>query len=410
MRRSPPFTAISTDAPDEERSPPVLTSTFTARARSGAAALLIAAAIFGSAASPALADDVDGVGASPAADGAADQTRSRFSYQVEPGQTISDEYLVVNTGTTAQQVTVYATDAFNNDDGNFDLLGAAEAPTDAGSWVTFEGGVGRLVLDLLPEESRIVPFTVTVPADAAPGDHAGGIIASALSDSGQISLDRRVGVRLYVRVKGELQPSLSVSSMTASYEGSLNPFAGEVTMTMTVRNAGNVAMGATTINNVRGLFGIPLSGDVNIEIPELLPGTSRTVTTVVPGVGPWLLLSPHMSLVATIDDNAFNPGPLPRAERENTLFAVPWALLMLILVAAVVTAVVRIRRRANDRKAQEWMEYTEAEARRTAREEEERLAREAEVAEASKPVPAKSVPAKRAPAKKKPVAAAASEK
>ena len=380
----------------EKTTPVSLSSTFTARGRSAATALLIAAAILGVATSPAMAADVDGVGASPAADGAADQTRSRFSYQVEPGQVINDEYLVVNTGTTAQQVTVYATDAYNGDEGNFDLLEGGEEPTDAGSWVTFEGGADRVVLDLQPEETRVVPFTMTTPADASPGDHAGGILASAISGAGQISLDRRIAVRLYVRVKGDLQPALSVGSIAAEYHGSLNPFAGEVTMTMTVRNTGNVAMGATTVNGVRGILGIPLSGDVNVEVPEMLPGTSREVTTTVTGVGPWLLLSPHVSLRATVDEGALNPGALPSAERETNLFVVPWALLILILVVAVIIVVVRLRRRANDRKAQAWLEYTEAEARRVAREEEERAA--AEAAKAAEPAPTK-----RAPAKKKPV-------
>ena len=388
--------------------------TLTARARALAATLFIAAALAGSTVTTAAADDLDGVGASPAADGSADQSRSRFSYQVEPGQVITDEYLVVNTGTTAQTVTIYATDAFNAEDGNFDLLAGAEAPSDAGSWVTFEGGVDRIAIPLLPSESRVVPFTMTTPADASPGDHAGGIIASAVSESGQISLDRRVGVRLYVRVKGELQPSLSVSNVSASYAGSLNPFAGEVTMTMTVRNAGNVAMGATTISNVRGIFGIPLSGDVNVEIPEMLPGTTRTVTTTVPGVGPWVLLSPHILVAANIDPQALNPGPLPRTERDTNIFVVPWALLILIIVVAAIVIFVRLRRRANDAKAQAWIEYTEAEARRIAREDDERAALEAEKATAAEKAaadtaaaasPAKK-PAARKPAAKKPAKAA----
>jgi len=325
-------------------------------------------------------------------------SRSRYSYQVEPGQQITDEYLVQNTGTTAQTVTVYATDAFNSEDGNFALLNGDERATEAGSWVTFEGGAAQVVVELAPDESRVLLFTMTTPADALPGDHAGGIIVSAISDNGEIALDRRVAIRLYVRVKGELQPNLSVGSIAASYTPAFNPFAGEVTLTTTVQNNGNVALGATTITNVRGIFDIPLSGDVNLEIPELLPGTKRTVTIVVPGVGPWVLLAPHLSLTATVDPGAINPGPLPRVERETSLFAMPWVLVILALIIAAIVLIVRLRRVANNRRAVAWVEYTEAEARRKAREVEERAATTASTA----PTAATSAAAPKAKVEKKP--------
>lgn len=369
-------------------------STTMARVRAAAASLLLAATLaVGLGAGTAAADDVDGIAASPAASGAADQTRSRYSYQVEPGQQISDEYYVQNSGTTAQSVTVYATDAFNSDDGSFALLNGDQAPSDAGSWVTFDGGASQVTIDLAPAESRVIPFTVTTPADASPGDHAGGIIVSAISESGEISLDRRVAVRLYMRVKGDLQPNLSVGSVAASYTPNINPFAGEVSVTLTVRNAGNVALGADTIANVRGLFGLPLSGDVNVEIPEMLPGTTRTVTMTVPGVGPWVLLSPHVSLTPKIDQGAINPGPLLRVERDTSLFVVPWVLFVLILLIAAVVVVMRLRRRANDRRAAAWLEYTEAEARRKAREDEERAAADLAAAPVAKKTRAAKKPA-----------------
>lgn len=367
-------------------------SSSIARALSVAAGVLLAATLAAAFdAASAFADDVDGIAGAPAADGAVDQSRSRFSYQVEPGQLITDEYLVQNTGSTAQKVTVYATDAFNSEDGNFALLDGAKKPKDVGTWITFDGGATQVVIDLPAGASQVLPFTMTTPADAFPGDHAGGIIVSALTEAGQISLDRRVAIRMYVRVKGDLQANLTMSSLAASYSGSVNPFDGKVSLTMTVKNTGNVALGATTVTNVRGLLGIPLSGDVNIEVPELLPGTTRTLTVVVPGVGPWILLSPHVTLAANVDKGALNAGPLPTAERETNMFVMPWVLLIVLLLIVVVVLILRFRRRTNDRRAQAWIEYTEAEARRVAREEEEAAAELA----------ATAVTAKRAPRAKK---------
>ena len=100
-----------------------------------------------------------------------------------------------------------STDAFNDDAGEFALLETSVAPVDIGAWVTFENGANRLQFDLAPGESRLVPFTVSIPAEATPGDHAGGIAASVQSPSGQVTLDRRLGTRMYLRVSGESKPA-----------------------------------------------------------------------------------------------------------------------------------------------------------------------------------------------------------
>lgn len=317
--------------------------------------------------SGAWAEDSDGIAGAPSANGGVDQSRTRFSYQVEPGQTLQDEYLVENTGTTVQSVTVYATDAFNTEDGSFALLEGDATAADAGQWITFENGTNRVQVTLDPGAQQVLPFTLNTPADASPGDHAGGMIVSALSPAGQVSVDRRVGIRLYVRVKGALQPGLTISSFESSYQPSLNPFAGETTMAMTLSNTGNVSLSANTVAQVRGLFGIPLSGLKDQEIPEMLPGTSRTVKLVVSGVGAWVYLNPHVSLAATVDADALNAGVLPTGERNSDLFVTPWAFLLLLVVAGGAWLFLKLSRKRNAAKAAAWIEYTEAEALRKAR-------------------------------------------
>ena len=335
-------------------------------------ALLTIALTVGTGAAGAMtawAADSDGIAGAPSADGGVDQTRSRYSYQMDPGQIVSDEYLVQNTGTTAQSVTVYATDAFNADDGAFSLLDGDVSPEDVGRWVTFDNGADQITATLEPGASQVIPFTVTTPAEASPGDHAGGIIVSALSPSGQISLDRRVAIRLYVRVKGDLQAGLTLSSIASSYQAGLNPFSGTTALTVTLNNTGNVALGATTVSRVRGIFGIPLSTTSREEIPEMLPGSTRTLTMTVPGVGPWVYLNPQINLAATIDEQAMNPGVLPTASRETNLIVVPWAALIILLLTGLVWFLVRVIRTKGAQRAAAWIEYTEAEARRKAREE-----------------------------------------
>ncbi|WP_165906038.1 DUF916 domain-containing protein [Agromyces badenianii] len=348
---------------------------FPTRARpiSRLAALLALAFLAGTAAAIAPAagsfaegdDGTIGISGAPLAD-ANTTGRTRFSYQVSPGQTVEDAYVVANTGTVAQTFAVFATDAFNSEDGGYGLLDTGVAPSDAGAWVVFDGGTTKLDILLQPGESKVVPFSVTVPADAAPGDHAAGIVISAVSPDGQVLVDRRVGTRLYVRVPGELQPNLTVSSMTASYEPTLNPFAGDTTVTFTVRNAGNVALGADMIVGVTGVFGVGLGAAVEEELSEMLPGSTRTVTVVVPGVGQWVYLNPYVSMAPKVDPEALNPGPLSVVHRDIVIFVVPWVLLALVVIGLGVWAWIRFSRSRNDRNAKAWIEHTEAEARRKA--------------------------------------------
>jgi len=311
----------------------------------------------------AFAEEILSISAAPASEGSIDESRSRFSYQIDPGQSVSDEYFIQNTGTVDQTVVVYATDAFNSESGDFALLDTAENPTDVGSWVVFGGGEARLDLVLKPGESRIIEFTLNVPAEASPGDHAGGIVVSAQTLGGQVSLDRRIATRLYARVAGDLVPQIAIGSVEAVYEGEFfNPFGGTATITTTLSNTGNVSLGADVVAGVNGIFGIPLAQPSTIEVPELLPGTTRTYTFEVTGVGAWVYLNPYVKLVGTIDSDAFDPGPMPSIDRNVVLFVVPWHFLLLLVAVGVLLIQLRSRARANEKRAQDWVAYAAAQA------------------------------------------------
>jgi hypothetical protein len=310
--------------------------------------------------SPARADDTDGISGAPADSSGADK-RSRFSYQATPGQHIDDLYVVSNTGTTAQTMVLFSTDAYNTDDGGYGLLDTDALPTDAGSWVSFEGGATQLSIPLEAGASQVVPFALDVPADAAPGDHAAGIVISVQSVSGEILVDRRVATRMYVRVPGELQPALTISNMSATYAAQINPFAGETTVSYTVTNSGNVALGASVVVGVKALFGITAAESEREEMTEILPGNARTFTTVVDGVGQWGYLNPFVQLAPSVDVEALNPGPLASVDRDAGLFVTPWWLIAIVLLVAGFLLFRRWRAKRDEKSAQAWIAYTEAE-------------------------------------------------
>ncbi len=283
-----------------------------------------------------------GIAAAPAMQGQPDG-RARFSLSVAPGQKVDDQLLVRNDGSTDQTFDVYATDAFDTSDGAFALLDGSAAPTGAGTWVTFKGGPRTTKVQLTAGGQALVPFTVTVPAAATPGDHAAGIVVS--SSSGNV--DRRLALRLYARVRGTVTPSLVVRSLRASQPAGGNPFAAPTTVTAVVENTGDVALSAHAEAGVRSWFGLHEGRTVSDDVAELLPGATRTLTFDVGSVGRVGYVAPHLTLTPAADSDAYSFA-LPPVQARGTAAAIPWLLLAVVLVvgAAVWLLVVRRRRGA----------------------------------------------------------------
>lgn len=332
------------------------------------AAFLCASLAILAPATTAHAEDTESISGAPCSAEGSDDGRSRYTYEAAPGQQITDCYRVENTGTLAQQVTVYATDAFNNEDGDFALLDSSAAPVDAGAWVVFADGTTRMQFDLAPGEDRSLLFTLTVPADAGPGDHAGGLIVSAQTPSDQILVDRRVGTRLYVRVPGDLQSLLNITGMSAAYHPSLNPLAGSTAVTLTITNQGNVALAPTLVLGVETFFGSDIVDRRLENLDELLPGASRTVTYDLGPTGQYVYLNATASLYSRGDQTGAvsEVPPAPQVDREAGVWAVPWIAVALAVVIVLIVLYRRWRRRRDDRRAAEWMAFTEAEARKRA--------------------------------------------
>ncbi|MER6359026.1 DUF916 domain-containing protein [Streptomyces sp. NPDC001634] len=272
--------------------------------------------------------------------------RPNFSYGATPGAIVKDHIAVFNYGTKPLTLRVYAQDAYTTADGGFDLYPAVRKPTDAGSWVTL--GKDRVKI---PARSRvIVPFTLTVPPKATPGDHTGGIVASLAASAtdkkgNKVAVDQRVGVRIYLRVTGELTSRLAVEDLRTVYHGTANPFGtGSATVSYTIRNTGNVRLAAHQAVGVRDALGGTAKVAKLRDLPELLPGDAVKITTSATGVLPAF----RDTTTVTVDPEPVSGDIkfriLPRVTRTVAFSAVPWGLLALLLLLAGAAAVLLVRR------------------------------------------------------------------
>ena len=90
--------------------------------------------------------------------------------------------------------------------------------TGVDSWVSLPPGLLTVRVSAKTADGPgqvIVPLTVRIPDNAAPGDHVGGIVVSLRSvgtnSTGQdVVLLQRVGTRVFIRVAGKLVPRASI--------------------------------------------------------------------------------------------------------------------------------------------------------------------------------------------------------
>lgn len=259
----------------------------------------------------------------------------RASYtwtDIKPRAVLHDYVGVSNFTSKPVTFKVYATDAFVDRNGGLNLLPAATAPTDIGTWV-------HLLHDTVkvPAHSRVnEPFTVTVPANATPGDHTGGVLASILT-TGQVKVDNRVGVPIYLRVSGKLNPVLSIESTSTSYHNTINPFGGGgTTVSYTVHNIGNVRLTGTQTVSVTGPFGVTLATVHPAPLLQLLPGSFVRVTAHLSGVYPAGPLTAHVKIIPVpVNGLQHTTGaPLAAIKHSTGMWALPWPLLVLLILLA----------------------------------------------------------------------------
>jgi hypothetical protein len=274
------------------------------------------------------------------------QERPYFSFGVTPGAEAADHVTLVNFSSESLKLTVYPVEADNTDTGAIGFLSATDKPVDIATWLSV--GATHAVVVTVPGRPTsstapghvTLPIKLTVPADAQPGDHVGGIVASlnvqsTKSNGEHVTLEQRVVSRVYVRVSGPLRPKLQIVGVHTSYHSKDATFgSGSMSVTYTVENTGNVRLAASQSVGVSGIFG----GSKKINpgaIAQLLPGGSSTVSVIVPSVLPGILVRPHITLKPAALPGDVDPKLKPISYRSWVL-AVPWgivAVLGLLIIA-----------------------------------------------------------------------------
>ncbi|WP_343246015.1 hypothetical protein, partial [Streptomyces sp. SID5785] len=171
-----------------------------------------------------------------------------------PGSVLEDKVAVTNPTDRPLKVTLRGVDADHEDDGSPALR---ERAKDTGAWIRFADTSVRI-----PARTRAeVPFTVSVPAGAVPGDHPGAVVARAAG--------RDAAVSVHLRVSGPTLSALTVERVRV---------VGGDAIRYDVVNRGNTTLRPRLTVRADGLLGAVLDRGPRSLSLDLLPGRRVTLT------------------------------------------------------------------------------------------------------------------------------------
>ena len=285
--------------------------------------------------------------------------RSWVELSAAPGESVTEHLAVRNLSSAPATFALSAADGYFTESGRFTMLPSSDTSTKSGLWIAVQESV-----EVAAGQTAVVPFTVTVPSDASPGDHPAGIAASVLSqgqtaDGAQVGVESRIGFRVITRVTGEITPSVAITDVNASYETQWRPFSpGAMSVEATITNTGNVALtveGAATVSGRSE----PLSQVDGAPRIEIFPGESRVLSTHLDGLWPRGLISVEVALVGShqaADD-------VVTASAHARAWALPWPQLASLLGAALLLYAVLADRRRRSVRLRRLLEAARAQGR-----------------------------------------------
>jgi hypothetical protein len=207
---------------------------------------------------------------------AAPQNQSYYILQGQSGAKLENSIWVINSGTTAGTVRLYAVDMATGQTGGSVFLMYDDPREVTGSWITLAASE----LTLAAGESREVPFSVTIPADARAGQHLGGIVAETValeevvnvnndaeSASFQVKVQSRNAMAVQVNLPGAVMEQIDVMGIAAGGQG------GYQTLAIGMSNSGNVMLKPTGRLLVSDDAGTQVQ-DLQFSMDTFLPETA----------------------------------------------------------------------------------------------------------------------------------------
>lgn len=268
-------------------------------------------------------------------------TQSWFIYNLNPGDYKIDEAQLVNLSDNPVTIDVYPVDALTTKEGAFALKNRDESKGDVGAWIKLL--FSEITLE--PRESRALPFSISIPKDVEVGDHAGGLVVEKriaeegpLDQQFRMKIVTRVGVRMYVRVLGEINENLSIEKFFTKLTNQGRWFVLEL------KNLGNVRLAPEGSIAIKDIFQRNVASLTIEKSGEVFPKKSVTREILL---SKKLILGRFVAL-ATLNyaDKQIMSSPL-------VFWIIPWwvIVILVLLVLIIIYLILRkyLKKRTKER-------------------------------------------------------------
>lgn len=266
--------------------------------------------------------------------------RSSFNYTLTPGDSQTDSVVVSNLGDASQNVRVYLANAFTTASGKIGVKANESAKEDPVGWVNYTSKLGNGVIQIPAKTSKTIPFTITVPPDAAPGDYAIGLAAVPVVDplaaqpgQNNLTVVTAVATLLRLKVDGPLLPVVQIANLAADATPALVPGTdgGTTSVSFQVVNAGNQSFKATVNITETDALGNDMYSYPPIQLNEMLPGSAVPVDVGWPDAPS---VRGAVKVEVTTDTTA-------TVVRKASFWSIPWGFVGIILGALIVLELLR---------------------------------------------------------------------
>ncbi len=277
-------------------------------------------------------------------------TKSYFILDAKPGATLSEKIRVTNAGTATGSASIYPVSATTAQTSGIVYLSKKDPLRDVASWTEMD----QQQLNLIPGQSQIISFQITVPAKAHPGQYVGGITAEnlvpqSLSTNGSlhINLQKLSTIAVQVNVPGTAIEQMKVTGITA---GGSN---GYQSLLVSMSNTGGMMInpsGDLRVSNAQRqlLQVLPLKLDIilpdtSINYPlyvqkkALTAGDYQVSLHLNYGHGKTLDYTTKLTITQDQVKQAFSNGPLQAPTGNSTGNSMPlWQMILVALAALII--------------------------------------------------------------------------
>ncbi len=249
----------------------------------------------------------------------------RLDFFVNPGDTASGTIMVQNEQNQAE--TFYP--SFQKFTENNGVKSFTNDPSDLPGWFTLPSSV-----TLKAGEQKTIPFTVTVPKNAAPGGHFAvmwwGTAPSTAADGQQVSVVTRAGILIYMTVAGDIHEGMTVTDFSANGGGSFF-FGYPINFSSSLFNEGNVyetPTGTVAVYNTLGMLSTQLP--INPNGSSVLPQSTKQFSAMWAS-NPWAFGVYHAVLTVSYGQNS------QTITASKWFFVLPlWTTLGVIIVLILI--------------------------------------------------------------------------